>query len=107
MKKSVSHSGLERVFALPPSEGQSGSALPALLMDVPGLVYSAEYRYRLEGVSGRREAQHAASVTRFSICLPGRKRENSQRSNENVLYRDTLPVKSFDTLSDAEYFHYP
>lgn len=73
MKKSVSHSGLKRAFALPPSEGQSGSVLPALLMDVPGLVYSAEYRYRLEGVSGRQEAQRAASVTRFSICLLWRK----------------------------------
>lgn len=112
MKKSVSHSGLKRAFALLPSEGQSGSLPPALLMDVPGLVYSAEYRYRLEGVSGRREAQRAASVTRFSICLPQWKWENSQRSNENMLYIDTLPVKSVDILSSAMYFfryllHFP
>lgn len=65
MKKTpvVSHSGLKRALALPPSEGQSAPALPARLMDVPGLVYSAEYRYRLVGVSGGREARRAASVT--------------------------------------------
>lgn len=80
----VSHSDLKRALALPPSEGQSAPALPAPLMDVLGLVYSAEYRYRLVGVGGGREARRAASVTWFRICLPGRNEKIVKVKKKNI-----------------------
>lgn len=88
----VSHSDLKRALALPPSEGQSAPALLAPLMDVLGLVYSAEYRYRLVGVGGGREARRTASVTWFRICLPGRNEKIVKVKKKKYIYTVSLPL---------------